>query len=120
MAHADNDPAKPIVKVDLSDCNAVTDAGLKELAGFKGLQTLSLTRRNAVTDAGLKELAGLKGLQTLSLWGCQVTDAGLKDLAGLKGLHTLSLCEHEGDGCGAEGAGRPEGTSDAEHRLTPR
>jgi hypothetical protein len=33
-----------------------------------------------VTDAGLKELAGLKGLQTLHLGGTRVTDAGLREL----------------------------------------
>ena len=44
-----------------------------------------------VTDAGLKELAGLKSLQSLILNGTQVTDAGLKELAGLKSLQTLDL-----------------------------
>ena len=44
-----------------------------------------------MTDAGLKELAGLKSLQTLDLNGTQVTDAGLKELAGLKSLQTLNL-----------------------------
>ena len=60
-----------------------------------------------MTDAGLKELAGLKGLQDLHLIGCQrVTDAGLKELAALKELQTLNLGIHEGDGRGAEGTGR--------------
>ena len=44
-----------------------------------------------MTDAGLKELAGLKNLQTLDLGGTQVTDAGLKELAGLKSLQSLNL-----------------------------
>jgi Ricin-type beta-trefoil lectin domain-like/Leucine Rich repeat len=68
----------------------VTDAGLKELAGLKRLQRLHLGGRQ-VTDAGLKELAGLKGLQTLGLGGTKVADAGLTELAGLKGLQTLDL-----------------------------
>jgi internalin A len=34
-----------------------------------------------ITDAGLKELAALKNLQTLNLNGTQITDAGLKELA---------------------------------------
>ena len=34
--------------------------------------------QTAVTDAGLKELAGLKNLQALELYQTQVTDAGLK------------------------------------------
>jgi internalin A len=57
----------------------VTDAGLKELAGLKGLTRLSLSR-TGVTDAGLKELAGLKNLKNLSLSGTSVTDAGAKTL----------------------------------------
>jgi len=68
----------------------VTDAGLVELAGLKGLQMLDLTGTQ-VTDAGLRELAGLKGLHTLELGGTQVTDAGMKGLAGLKGLQSLHL-----------------------------
>ncbi len=72
--------------LDLSETE-VTDAGLKELAGLKSLQTLNLSY-TLVTDAGLKELAGLKSLQALNLGNTQVTDAGLKELAGLK-LKTL-------------------------------
>jgi len=68
----------------------VTGAGLKELAGLKSLQSLTL-RFTQVTDAGLKHLAGLKSLQTLDLRSTKVTDAGLKHLAGLKSLQTLNL-----------------------------
>jgi hypothetical protein len=70
----------------------VTDAGLKELAGFKSLHALNLGGTD-VTDAGLKELAGLQSLQTLSLGGTEVTDAGLKELAGLQSLQALSLLQ---------------------------
>jgi hypothetical protein len=69
---------------------AVTDAGLKELAGLKHLQALDLDS-TGVTDAGLKELAGLKGLRALFLFNTKVTDAGLKELAGLENLQILSL-----------------------------
>ena len=48
-----NDPAKPVVEVNFNDTK-VTDAGLKELAGLKGLQLLYLSSTQ-VTDAGLKE-----------------------------------------------------------------
>jgi hypothetical protein len=83
-AHLDDDPAKPIIKVDLAGAK-VTDAGLKELADLKGLNELDLSATN-VTDAELKALADLTGLGTLSLNYTKVTDAGLKELAGLKGL----------------------------------
>jgi hypothetical protein len=68
----------------------ITDAGLKELAGLKQLQAMSVGATK-ITDAGLKELAGLKQLQTLFLYGAQITDAGLKELAGLKQLQSLAL-----------------------------
>src|SRR5207245_2591285 len=82
-------PGSPIISVNL-DSTKVTDAGLKELAGLKSLQSLDLMF-TMVTDAGLKELAGLKSLQTLKLNSRQVTDTGLKELAGLKNLQALSL-----------------------------
>jgi hypothetical protein len=43
----------------------------------------------AVTDNGLKHLAGLKKLQTLYLFDSRVTNEGLRHLAGLK-LKTLT------------------------------
>ena len=85
-------PSAPFA-VDLSGTvmtEVMTDALLKELAGFKSLQNLDL-RFTRVTDAGLKELADLKSLQTLDLDDTKVTDAGLKELAGLKSLQTLGL-----------------------------
>jgi internalin A len=88
-----NDPAKPIVEVNLNGA-AVTDAELKELAALKalkGVQTLYLVNHHGVTDAGVKSLAGLKGLTRLNLDGTTVTDAGLKELADLKGLKELNL-----------------------------
>ena len=72
------------------DFTTVTDAGLKELAGLTGMQSLTLNGNN-VTDVGLKELAALKDLQILNLQGTKVTDAGLKELAGLKKLKELNL-----------------------------
>ena len=57
----------------------VADAGLKDLAVLKHLQTLHL-RFTEVTDAGLKDLAPLKYLQTLDLDNTRVTDSGLKEL----------------------------------------
>src|SRR4051794_25430208 len=61
----------------------VTDAGLKDLAGLKRLQSVVLDHTR-VSDAGLKHLGRLESLQRLTLIRTQVTDAGLKDLAGLK------------------------------------
>src|ERR1700722_17083679 len=69
----------------------VTDAGLKELAGFKQLQALNLVGCKGLTDAGAKELAGLRQLRALNLGLTPVTDAGAKELAGLRQLQMLVL-----------------------------
>ena len=93
----------------------MTDAGLKQLAGLQGLQTLDLglqrgdgrgaegtsrpqgaartdPRRHEATDAGLKGLADLAGAPDAEISVLQgVTDAGLKELAALKGLQKLDL-----------------------------
>ena len=68
----------------------MTDAGLKELAGLKSLQTLDV-RGTQVTDAGLKVLARLQSLQRLYLNHCLETDAGMKDLASLTSLQILNI-----------------------------
>src|SRR5438270_3236639 len=73
--------------IDLSETK-VTDAGLKELAGFKHLAALSLGG-TPVTDKGLAELAGLAQLESLFLNDTHVTDAGLKALAALTQLRLL-------------------------------
>src|SRR5262249_10790670 len=82
------DPAMPFgLYLDFA---SVTDAGLRELAGLRSLQSLSL-RFTKVTDAGLKELAGLNTLQWLNLGDTHVRGTGLKELAGLKSLQVLYL-----------------------------
>ncbi len=70
---------QPPEKLDLFEWN-VTDTGLKELAGLKGLRELDLLECKQVTDAGLKELEGLKDLQELTLAGTKVTTAGVAKL----------------------------------------
>ena len=86
----DKDPDQPVIEVDFGRTK-VTDAGLKEMAPLKGLQSLDLAGTQ-VTDAGLKQLADLKGLLKLNLRVCQgVTDAGLKELAPLKRLQSLDI-----------------------------
>ena len=82
----------------------VTDAGLKELAGLKDLQSLNL-HHTQVTDAGMKELAGLKGLHTLRLDNTSITEGGLKELAGVNGpanaeprIHPVNRREAKGTG----------------------
>ena len=95
----------------------VTDAGLKELAQFKQLTALSL-RGTKVTDAGLKELAPLKGLIYLNLGSTEITDAGLKELAPLKGLKHAPSRRYRGDGRRGQGTCPTQGTDDP-RQLSP-
>jgi hypothetical protein len=87
-------PGKPVVGVSFAGSTELTDKGLKEVAGalaaLKDLKWLDLSRTQ-VTDTGLKEVAGLKGLQKLRLPATEVTDAGLKHLKKLKELRELDL-----------------------------
>ena len=94
----------------------MTNAGLKELAPLKQLQTLFLGH-TLVTDAGLKELAPLTQLQRLDLGITKVTDVGLKELAPLTQLQRLDL-DDTGDRRGAEGTGPTQATSDAGSHRT--
>jgi hypothetical protein len=76
--------------LNLMSRRKVTDAGLKELAGLKKLEILSLNY-TGVTDGGMKTLAEFKELRILSLVGVKVTDQGVKELAPLTNLWTLTL-----------------------------
>jgi hypothetical protein len=69
---------------------AVTDAGLKSLAGFKNLRRLHL-EKTGVGDEGLASLKGLAELQYLNLYGTKASDKGLASLAGLKKLKNVYL-----------------------------
>ncbi len=69
---------------------AVTDAGLKVLAGFKNLRRLHL-EKTGVGDEGLASVKGLAEIQYLNLYGTKVTDKGLATLGGLKKLKNVYL-----------------------------
>jgi internalin A len=69
--------------------SAMTDDGLKDLAGNKELDTLDL-RGTRVTDEGMKHVAALP-VRRLDLHGTKVTAKGLKALAAIKSLSKLTL-----------------------------
>jgi hypothetical protein len=73
------------------NCPKFTDAGLKEVAAFKGLALFQLFNGAEITEAGVKELAALTKLQSLDLSYSGVTDGALKELTGLKELTRLVL-----------------------------
>jgi hypothetical protein len=98
-----------VAGLDLKDTR-VTDAGLKDLADLKGLQTLLLDKWQ-LTDAAVRTLREIglfhaltqaeaddhkrpsnpSEVKALDLAYAGVTDEGMKTLAGLKGLETLDL-----------------------------
>jgi hypothetical protein len=69
---------------------AVTDAGLKSLAGLKNLRRLHL-EKTGIGDEGVASIKGLAELQYLNLYGTKVTDKGLASVAGLKKLKNIYL-----------------------------
>ncbi|GAB3908750.1 chitobiase/beta-hexosaminidase C-terminal domain-containing protein [Larkinella knui] len=71
----------------------VKDADLKTVAQFENLQKLDLNFTD-ISGQGLKELAGLKHLNSLTLSGTKVTYADLqKQIGDFKSLKTVSLWE---------------------------
>jgi hypothetical protein len=81
---------KSLRMVDLLEAE-LTDAGLKELGGCKGLTGLNFRGAWGFTDAGVAGLAPLADLQFLGLGSGGVTDKSLKTVATFKQLRGLSL-----------------------------
>jgi hypothetical protein len=84
-------PGNPIVEVNLAANKKVTNDGLKELAGLKGVKRLSLFFNEKITDDGVAHLKGLTTLEELTLNNTGVGDAGLAELKVLNGLRKLNL-----------------------------
>ena len=64
----------------------VSDAGMANIECQTTLVSLNLEGNPRITDAGLRHLAGLKGLQYLNLPATRVGDAGLEPLGRMTGL----------------------------------
>ena len=69
----------------MSNSNA-DDAGLKDLAGLKELQSLTVANFR-INGTGLTDLPAL---ENLNLEGCHITDEGMKSLAELKKLNLMA------------------------------
>ncbi len=90
--------APGLTRLDLSGCDAVTDAAVGELTRLAALESLDL-RGTAVTDAGLSGLRVLFALRQLDVRGAAVTAEGVESLR-----MALPECEILSD-TGAAGAG---------------
>jgi hypothetical protein len=81
-----------VLHLNLYGCRELTAAGIAHLAGMSTVTRLDLTRCTRLTDTALAPLGKLPRLEHLSLAGCEwVTDAGLAALAGVRTLKVLSV-----------------------------
>lgn len=71
---------------ELSIGDAITDAGLNDLAHFNTLRVLDLARL-PITDAGLKSIPQMTAQSVLNLDGTMISDRGLNELERLTTLH---------------------------------
>lgn len=79
----------PKVRVDLSG-TAITDEGLKAIAGIKELEILAL-EATSISDVGLEVLKNAKGLVYIRLDHTMVSDAGMQILGAMPQLSSLFL-----------------------------
>jgi Leucine Rich repeat len=92
-----------IVKLELAECDKITNTGLARLRGLDFLAELNLARLNRyryarfgaistpLTDACLIHLQPLRGLEKLTLAGNRITDKGLSQVASMANLKSLDL-----------------------------
>jgi Leucine-rich repeat (LRR) protein len=74
-----------------ADCD-FTDAAIREIAGLKGLRSLSVAGSPRTTVNGFKALAALEQLKVLDLSGCpDINDDAVKELTKLNKLEHLTL-----------------------------
>jgi hypothetical protein len=79
-----------VVRLDLSGSKAVTDEGVRALAGLPGLRHLDLGG-TAVTDRALDVLGTIPALESISLWGTRITDGGMRALGACDALRSVNL-----------------------------
>jgi hypothetical protein len=81
-----------LIKLNLSSCYDVGDAGFGRLVLCEGLQNLSLAFCDRITDKALISISELSNLRELCLEGCyKITDEGLRLIAKLAKLEFLDL-----------------------------
>ncbi len=85
-------PNEPFALMDIrvNGKPQVTDAGLENLKGLKGLEQLYLYQTD-ISDAGLAHLKNLQSLKLLSLSTTKVTNEGLSHIKELPSLTSLHL-----------------------------
>ncbi len=79
-----------LTRLDVSGSKAVSDEGVRALAGLSRLRHLDLGG-TAITDRALEVLRTLPALESLGLWGTHVTDAGMDALRACDSLRSVNL-----------------------------
>lgn len=81
-----------LVELDLSNCGAITDKGLLEIAGLTKLQRLELVGTR-ITDAAGETLGKLKALRRLNLYGLPISDGLVAALTEMPNLEEVNLAK---------------------------
>jgi len=69
----------------------VTDAGIEQLRGLRGVKDLSLQSAELLTDAAISHIRGWSGLRSLNLRGTDITDTSMEHIGGLTALQLLDV-----------------------------
>jgi internalin A len=80
---------------DLSDLDLslthITDQGMQEIKGLKGITDLNLYFTEYVTDEGAAAIQDWKKLKKLNLHGTKIGDTALEHISGLTALESLNV-----------------------------
>ncbi|MDZ4286832.1 MAG: protein kinase, partial [Prosthecobacter sp.] len=83
-------PLQKLTELDIQTAPELTGTGLEKLASLPLLKTATFNL-TGFTDAGVKSMAGAKGLEKLGLEATKITDEGLRGLGSFPLLGNLSL-----------------------------
>ncbi len=74
--------------LEISDCGAITDAGMSYLSSMPNLETFEMPN-SSIGDEGVAHLSKLPGLKTLVMNGTRMTNTSLESLRTTKTLRTV-------------------------------
>lgn len=69
----------------------ITDQGMQELKGLRGITDFNLYFAEYITDEGIAAIKDWKRLRRLNLHGTKIGDAGLEHIAGIVTLESLNV-----------------------------
>jgi Leucine-rich repeat (LRR) protein len=69
----------------------ITDAGVEQLRGLKGVKRLNLQSAELLTDTAISHIRGWSGLRSLNLRGTDITDTSMEHIGSLAALTSLDV-----------------------------